>query len=395
MKIIFITYHDDRLCGCDTFITELSQPLSETDGANVSVVTFGYPHPQIKIVYDRAVRQIFIPALGIDRWLKSIALMATVIPDSADTIFLLGFTPSAEIAGWIKRIFLHSRFIHLIHDFMWAIYVNGDIDRFKEIIANKEQTPVDFAGIYNDGVKTFELADAVVCLSEDTRQLLHSFYNLPKGKVHLIKNGLRDGAACHTLPIAAQAELRNRFGIRPDSFVFLYVGRLSEQKGFGLLLDSLDILAEQTDLDFTVVCAGEIYPSYLQDSIPHIRSRRLILTGMLDRGSLYDLYSITDCGLILSKYEQCSYVGIEMKMFSLPIISTQNYGIRNMFDSQCSIPVGNNAMDVSCAMLRVMDLSNVRDELRDNSRKSYEEAYTASFMTSNYLRLFNQLVVAN
>ncbi|MDE5900194.1 MAG: SPASM domain-containing protein [Muribaculaceae bacterium] len=45
MEIIFITYHDDTLCGCDTFITELSQPLSETDGANVSVVTFGYPHP--------------------------------------------------------------------------------------------------------------------------------------------------------------------------------------------------------------------------------------------------------------------------------------------------------------------------------------------------------------
>ncbi len=35
MEIIFITYHDDTLCGCDTFIAELSQPLSETDGANV------------------------------------------------------------------------------------------------------------------------------------------------------------------------------------------------------------------------------------------------------------------------------------------------------------------------------------------------------------------------
>ena len=50
-------------------------------------------------------------------------------------------------------------------------------------------------------------------------------------------------------------------------------------------------------------------------------------------------YQIADIGVLPSYTEQCSYVGLEMLAHHLPIVASDGFGVRCMFQEQINIRV--------------------------------------------------------
>lgn len=109
MKVIFLRYYEDAINGCHTFVNELSSALTvDRNNYDVYVVILGYPSSNIFTTVVDSITYYHIPDCKNKRWVKLVGLMATVIPDNSNNIFLLGFTPSFEISQYIKRIVLCS-----------------------------------------------------------------------------------------------------------------------------------------------------------------------------------------------------------------------------------------------------------------------------------------------
>lgn len=386
MQPIFITYNEPYINGCTSFINEISTALSQREGIRVFIVTLGTNSREVQVTVNSSIIKVDIPTISINRWLYSISMLATIIPDAFDNIFLLGFSPSFELSNYIKQIYSKSKLVHVVHDFMWATYVNGNVNRFKEIVCGQKTTYLN--SIFQDGIGTFQLDDAIVCLSEDTYDLLHEFYQIPCEKIHLIKNGAKDSAHEYK----RNTLQRDEFGISHDSFVFIFVGRLTQQKGFTLLLDAMRHMDDS--LNYNVLCIGSIYKDYLNQLCPFLNHGKIRLMGTMEKEYLYKLYAMADCGLILSQYEQCSYVGIEMKMFGLPIIATQNYGLRNMFNTENSLTVTNDSVSIAEVMTYVIQYPKLIVPFRNRSRDDFNSKYIVDIMCGKYISLFNQLTSA-
>lgn len=386
MQPIFITYNETHINGCISFINEISTTLSQKEGIHVFIVILGSNSREVQVSVNASITKIDIPIISINRWLYSISMLATIIPDAFDNIFLLGFSPSFELSNCIKQIYSKSKLVHIVHDFMWATYVNGNINKFREIVCGQKTTYLN--SIFQDGIGTFQLDDAIVCLSEDTYELLHELYQIPYEKLHLIKNGAKDSAHEYK----RDNLIRDEFGISYDSFVFIFVGRLTQQKGFTLLLDAMRYIDDS--LNYNVLCVGSTYSDNLTQIYPFLNYGKIRLMGTMEKEYLYKLYSMSDCGLILSQYEQCSYVGIEMKMFGLPIIATQNYGLRNMFNNGNALTVANDSVDIAEVMTQAIQHPDLIIPFRNKSRDDFNNKYIVDIMCSKYISLFNQLTSA-
>ena len=65
--------------------------------------------------------------------------------------------------------------------------------------------------------------------------------------------------------------------------------------------------------------------------------KNITILGVVSKDCLYGWYRAADAGIVPSYYEQCSYSGIEMKMFGLPIVASSGFGVRRMFTPENSI----------------------------------------------------------
>lgn len=95
--------------------------------------------------------------------------------------------------------------------------------------------------------KLFARADAVICVSQSSRQDLHHFYDVDAGKTHVVHHGF---SALHLDPTRAD--------VAGESSVpyLLYVGSRSEYKNFALLLEAFSRSGLAGDYRLVVVGGG-------------------------------------------------------------------------------------------------------------------------------------------
>lgn len=172
-----------------------------------------------------------------------------------------------------------------------------------------------------------EMADAVVAVSEGTRNDVLKLFNVDSRKVHVIYNGIdpdefssRD--ATRTL---------SRFGIAVDQPYVLFVGRITRQKGIIYLVDAI----RHMDPGYQVVlCAGapdtpEIARE-MESAVREIQATRdgvIWIDQMVDRSSLIELYSAAAVFCCPSIYEPFGIINLEAMACETPIVASAVGGI--------------------------------------------------------------------
>jgi glycosyltransferase involved in cell wall biosynthesis len=125
----------------------------------------------------------------------------------------------------------------------------------------------------------------------------------------------------------ARAQVRAKFGLRPERRYFLYAGRLAEVKRVDTLIAAFAKLAgDRPDWDLLVIGGGELQ-SQLQASVPTHLVHRVIWTGFInDPDELAALYASGHVFILPSSYEPWAVVVCEAAAAGLPIVASRVVG---------------------------------------------------------------------
>ena len=165
---------------------------------------------------------------------------------------------------------------------------------------------------------TFRLADALITAGEELKEYIVKNYGMPGEKLAVIHSGIN---MPDEKPVDHSAF--EQYGVTPDDFVVLYLGRLIEENG---IFDLLDAVLMLRDRGKTVKCLlagnGDLEDS-LRRKIQETGSGDLIKLVGIIRGELKD-NMIRRCNLMArtSYHEAFPVIYLEAFSYGKPVLAT-------------------------------------------------------------------------
>jgi len=158
----------------------------------------------------------------------------------------------------------------------------------------------------------------VIAISEMVRNDLFEWFDYPPELVKLLPNGI-DVSRFTPLKADQRSEVRRRYGLADDDFVFVFVAQNLRLKGFGLLVEAVK---HMPDKRFKVLVVG-----------PATDSDKAMVQGLEGRfvfaGPTRDMdiiYPACDALAHPTYYDACSLVVLEALASGLPVITTTANG---------------------------------------------------------------------
>lgn len=393
MKSIYILddYYLSAGSGIGTYLKHLILCAAPLEEVRIFIIELRTNEPCFRICRLETVEYILLPAIHekklFDQCEEICQPLRIHIKDSKDNIFMFNYTPSDRLMKALRSDFPLSRFIFTVHDMSWTAPLLGDE------IALKKSLPSFFSQLDRE-ITQFQLADQVVCLSEDTYRVLQQYYQVSTEKIYLISNGINEKTdVCSE---KEKIKLKQKMYLREEEPVILLVGRISEAKGSFAYLHAFRQVLKTAPL-CKLVIIGEIYnPAQVMELVKPIAAK-VIFTGKLYADELRRWYRIADLGVLPSYTEQCSYVGLEMMRHKLPVVASDGFGIRCMFRegmNACIAPIGNRKRpeifkkNLVTATLQVLRDAQMRIDLGKTGYRILKQQYSLSIMSQKYQELW-------
>lgn len=389
--------------GIGVFITELLQCLKKMD-VDICHVIFNVRQPEIRVCSKNGMKIISIPRFPsgnfFDNWKVVNRVFRMFVPDSLENVFCFNHSPCPELLESLRNSHPLSKQLYVIHNLWWTSPLLGDDCLLANIVKNRSRSLKNktYKWILNTVDKELQMCqtvDAVVCLTKGTHQVLTNIYRIDQEKIFLIPNGLKRNQYINSK--MDKNKLREQYYIDDKEKVILFAGRLSEFKGIYAVLDAFCILLKEFS-NIRLVLAGSLLPEFVLSNYAHI-STKVTYTGHLERKELKKWYQMADIGVIPSYTEQCSYVGIEMMMHGLPIVTSDGFGLRDMFKDQGNaivVPIGKRTKkngtfseNLVHALTMLLSSETLMNEIGRNARKAYLKHYGLCQMKEGYKRLLD------
>ncbi|RHJ75308.1 glycosyltransferase, partial [Parabacteroides sp. AM08-6] len=188
-------------------------------------------------------------------------------------IFHLNYTNSNSWITWAKKDFPNCKILLTIHYQDWCFSLNGNTTYFrKQILSEKLASFSMEQKLYND-------VDRIICLSHYTEKLLLHEYQIPREKIAVIYNGLKDEAVF--LNREEKKKLKKKYFIREDEKIILFVGRLDDIKGVGYLIRAFRHVLDKIPESRLYIIGDGLYSKYLNDCSGYWN--KVTFTGRLNK----------------------------------------------------------------------------------------------------------------
>lgn len=230
---------------------------------------------------------------------------------------------------------------------------------------------------------TLPWTNAVVLVSEDSREFFVNHRDIPRGKTRVILNGI---------PVERFVQQPSRPGSERPRFRFGTVGRMVPAKDHRLLLEAFrQVLAKFTQCELHILGDGPLRSS-VEAAIAELGlTGRVHLHGA--GRNVPEFLSRLDTFALSSLSEGLPVVILEAMAAGLPIVSTRVGGVAE------AAPEGQVAWycppQDSGALAHVMCQAVASDSLvtmGDTARRLAQERFSIERMTSQYVQLFEELL---
>ena len=393
--------------GIGTYIKQLTDCLIDTD-IEFEVI---YLHSQnsgneVTVTEESGYKQISIPAIAstakksAQYYQRNVAyLLKEFISDNKDTqyIFHLNFMANPNLVVMLKKMF-KCKIITTIHYANWSFALQGNQEKLIELLTKKKLDSKEKAIVkeIKADKKMLEKSDCFICVAQHALDSFRDVYTLDTSKGVVINNALKD--AYRQLSPDERRTIKQKYSIAEQTKILIFVGRLDEAKGLRVLISAYkEVLKTNPDTHLFIAGDGD-FNSWLSEAKNDWL--KISFTGKLDKEQLYELYSIADIGVMPSYYEQCSYVGIEMMMFGLPIVASDGMGVKEMFTDNVNAkiaPIGNREKpeefqnNLTASIIEILQSPELAERLGGETRKIYEEKYESKKMKDKYIELIDSL----
>lgn len=225
-------------------------------------------------------------------------------------------------------------------------------------------------------------ADKIICISENTRQDLHAFFNLPFEKTCVVYNGV-DHALFY--PLSQEERLnpeRELHGLGINKPFILYVGTIEPRKNLAGLLESFARLKSKKVFGGQLVVAG--MKGWMVENVSALIKQLdiqadVIFTGYVSDGKLRLLYNMAEVFVFPSFYEGFGFPILEAFCCGAAVISSRNASCVEIASDAALLIDPKDTKTIAQAMEQVLTDKTLKESLRQAGLK---RAKDFSFLTT-------------
>ncbi len=208
-------------------------------------------------------------------------------------------------------------------------------------------------------------------------------------KVVAIPNGVPERP-----PASGREEVRKSLGLSGHHFAVLSTSRIAAGKGLEDLIRAVTLLDDESTDRARIFFAGEgPLQAELEKLVRRLRVERVVrFLGF--RSDIPDLLGAADIVALPSLREGLSMALLEAMAAGKPVIATAIGGIREATkDGECAILVPvQDAAAIAAAITELVVHPDRAARLGQRGREIYGQEYTVERMTSQYLRVYQELI---
>ncbi len=233
-------------------------------------------------------------------------------------------------------------------------------------------------------------ADAVVACAESVRKWICGDCGLHARRVQVITNGVSGGVAGDSSTAAA---IRQRLGIRPDSFVLGSVGRLVPLKDFGACIQATAMLAQQgVDAHFVLIGDGPAHKDLEMQAESSGAADRVHFA--LWQPAPCEWLPMFDVYVNSSRTEAMNLGILEAMAAGLPVVATDVGDTAWMIGGEDPVGIlvpSNDPVRLAAALRQLAGDCAMRKSLAVNAQARYQAHYTVERMCDRYTDLYESL----
>ncbi len=191
-------------------------------------------------------------------------------------------------------------------------------------------------------------------------------------------------------------ELRSRYNIPKDAFLFGFVGRINADKGINELTEAFLNIEKKYNNTYLVLIGmiDKVNPVSPENMDIANNDPRIVLTGNISTEMVYKYMSMFDVLVHPTYREGFGKVLQEAMGMSLPIITTNIPGPSEVIEDKVSgiLVTPKDAQDLAEKMEMLYLDSDLRSSLAKNGRKRAEKYFDRPIMLNNILEDMNKLI---
>lgn len=184
---------------------------------------------------------------------------------------------------------------------------------------------------------------------------------------------------------------------KPDDgvFRFIFANGWAPHKGFAKIIPAIRSVAKKHKIEVTVLGGHSREDEALFEEIADLPIRRLGL--VTDAKVIRECYEKADCALFASRTEACSFAGIEAMAYNLPIVSTNECAMVEMFGTAALfVEMGQNhefnSAQYAAAMNRIIESRALRTKMGVVGYSRFIQKYTRKKMLKDTVELYRRII---
>lgn len=234
----------------------------------------------------------------------------------------------------------------------------------------------------------FRWTQYAICVSDEVVNYYKNVVGLKDKQLVMIPNAI-DISLFNRDTI--QGELRTQLGIKDNEFIFTCSARLHVQKAHEVLIEAVNILNNNSDIDFCVLLVGE---GQRNDELRNLVETKRLNNRIKFLGLRQDIPNIllqSDAFVLSSDYEGLSLAILEAMAARLPIVATTVGGNTQVVDNGVTgflVPPRDPLLLADAMSHLVKDLKLAK-QMGNSGRALVEGKYDIRSVTEQTLGLFN------
>jgi glycosyltransferase involved in cell wall biosynthesis len=363
---VMLRHYDQHGGGVKVYTQRLLRALFDLGSDHEFVLL--YRNPSLVGTYgdERGVEEVAIPARSILTW-DQIAVPQAVRRHRIDLLYnpkysipLTAPCPSVWVChglDWYVMPWASKRIDRLSHQFLVPRYASR--------------------------------ADAIIAVSEITKQHVMQYLRVPQDRVITVYSGVDD--VFRSRPDETRLrEIRARYSL-PERFV-LYAGAIYPPKNFTRLVRAYAQVGPERGIPLVVAGGENRFLSEREIQEPNALgiAEWVRWPGWVDQEDLAGFYSLADALLLPSLFESCGLPVLESMAAGTPVVTADRYGTRELSEGAAVLVDPESVESIAAGIRRVLDDSTLRAEVIAAGRERSRD-FTWSRCASETLRVLEEV----
>ena len=294
-----------------------------------------------------------------------------------DSIY--GSSLMAEVKRYASRAaaIAKSENFDVIHAHDWLAYLAGIEAKKatgKPLVVHVHATEFDRTGgnSVNEEVSAIEraglsAADAVIAVSQWTKNILVSKYGIPSEKVTVVHNGIDLGDVKRTRPRIQELK-------KAGNKIVLFVGRITLQKGPDYFVRTAKrVLLYRPNTLFIVSGSGDMEHQMIHQAADEGISDKIFFAGFLRGDDLDSIYQAADLYIMPSISEPFGITPLEALANGTPVLISKQSGVSEVLSHALKADFW-DIDDMADKIISTLDHSSLHENLRDNGYKEIQKS---------------------